>query len=154
MATRAERTALIFLSAVVLAGAMVRVTRAARHGTAPEPAAAKALARQRRAVDSAAHSPNPSRGETPAREGRGVRRGRAPSALPAPHSQFPVDVDRASARELEALPRVGPALAARIVAERDAKGPFGSLDSLRARVKGIGPAMVKTLEPLVVFSSR
>jgi len=66
----------------------------------------------------------------------------------------PVDVDHASARELEALPRVGAALAARIVAEREAKGPFGSLDRLRARVKGIGPAMVKTLEPLVVFSSR
>jgi competence protein ComEA len=49
---------------------------------------------------------------------------------------------------------VGPALAARIVAEREAKGPFGSLDSLRARIKGIGPAMIKTLESRVVFYNR
>ena len=156
MATRAERTALAFLTSVVLVGAAVRVTRALRHQSAPEPAAAKALARQRKAVDSAAHMHRPSRGGTAAegptssRSSRGARpRAAVPAAAPVP-----VDVDHASARELEALPRVGAALAARIVAEREAKGPFGSLDRLRARVKGIGPAMVKTLEPLVVFSSR
>lgn len=161
MPTRAERTALIFVSAVVLAGGLVRVTRALRHGAKPPPAASEALARQRQAVDSAVANARPSsRGGRPARSsappkdtgaGRGAPAGVA-GTDPAP--RFPIDVDHASAHELEALPRIGATLAARIVAEREAKGPFGSLDSLRARVKGIGPAIVKVLQPVVVFSGR
>jgi DNA uptake protein ComE-like DNA-binding protein len=64
-----------------------------------------------------------------------------------------MDVDVASAAQLEALPRVGPALAARIVAARDSGGPFGSLEAL-GRVRGIGPAMLRQLGPLVTFSGR
>jgi competence protein ComEA len=44
--------------------------------------------------------------------------------------------------DLEALPGIGPVLAARIVAERGRGGPFATVDELR-RVRGIGP---KTLE--------
>jgi competence protein ComEA len=54
--------------------------------------------------------------------------------------------------ELESLPRIGPALAARIVAERNARGAFGSLDSLEARVRGIGPALAELLRTRVTFS--
>ncbi|MBA3673160.1 MAG: helix-hairpin-helix domain-containing protein [Gemmatimonadaceae bacterium] len=68
-------------------------------------------------------------------------------------SSSKVDVDRASAAELEALPRIGRTLAARIVANRDSAGPFGSLERL-GRVKGIGPAMLALLAPLVTFSGR
>lgn len=64
-----------------------------------------------------------------------------------------VDVDRASAQELARLPRIGPALAARIVADRDARGPFGSLEGLR-RVPGIGPATAEGLRPHARFSGR
>src|SRR3970282_1179927 len=49
---------------------------------------------------------------------------------------------RASAAELTRLPRVGPALAARIVADREARGPFGSLDGMR-RVPGVGAATAR-----------
>ena len=63
-----------------------------------------------------------------------------------------VDIDRATASQLEALPRVGPALAARIVAYRDSAGPFGSMEALE-RVRGIGPAMAKVLAPRVTFST-
>jgi competence ComEA-like helix-hairpin-helix protein len=52
-----------------------------------------------------------------------------------------VDVNRASAAELEALPGVGPVLAARIVAYRDSAGPFESPEDLLA-VRGVGPAML------------
>jgi competence protein ComEA len=64
-----------------------------------------------------------------------------------------VDVDRASAAELDRLPRIGPALAARIVADREAHGPFGSLEGLR-RVPGVGAAAAKALAPFVTFSRR
>jgi competence protein ComEA len=73
---------------------------------------------------------------------------------PRPAPAFPIDLDHAGAAELELLPRIGPALAARIVADRAAKGPFGSLEALEKRVRGIGPAMAKALSPLVTFSGR
>ena len=65
----------------------------------------------------------------------------------------PVDMDMASAQEIEALPRIGATLARRIVANRDSLGAFGSLDKLR-RVKGMGQASVDRLAPLVTFSGR
>jgi competence protein ComEA len=49
------------------------------------------------------------------------------------------------------LPRIGPALAKRIIADRDSLGPFGSLEGFQ-RVKGVGPAMARTLAPYVTFS--
>jgi competence protein ComEA len=63
----------------------------------------------------------------------------------------PVDLDRATEREIEVLPWVGPALARRIVANRDSFGPFGSIEAL-GRVKGVGPATGKRLAALVTFS--
>jgi hypothetical protein len=63
----------------------------------------------------------------------------------------PVDLDTAAEDLIETLPRVGPALARRIVANRDSLGPFRSLDGLR-RVKGIGPATIGLIGPHVTFS--
>jgi competence protein ComEA len=62
-----------------------------------------------------------------------------------------INVDLAPAGELARLPRVGPRLAKTIVADRQAHGPFGSLDRLD-RVAGIGPGLLKTIGPHVVFS--
>lgn len=78
--------------------------------------------------------------------------------LPAPGSRkalpaMPVDLDLASVREIETLPRIGPALAQRIVANRDSFGPFGSLAGLK-RVKGMGPASLDRFAPLVTFGGR
>lgn len=55
-----------------------------------------------------------------------------------------VRLNRASQAELEALPGIGPKLAERILAGR----PYASVDDLD-RVKGIGPATVRKLRPLV-----
>lgn len=73
----------------------------------------------------------------------------APLAPPGPFHR--VDVDRASEQELETLPGIGPALARRILANRDSNGPFGSMARLQ-RVKGIGPAIARRLDSLVTFS--
>jgi competence ComEA-like helix-hairpin-helix protein len=64
-----------------------------------------------------------------------------------------VDVDRAPASELVRLPRIGPGLAARIVANREAHGPFGSLDAL-GRVPGVGVATLEGLSSHVTFSGQ
>ena len=72
---------------------------------------------------------------------------------PASASVKRIDLDTAQPEEIERLPRVGPALARRIVANRDSLGPFGSLSGLR-RVKGMGPATIDRLEHLVTFSGQ
>jgi competence protein ComEA len=51
------------------------------------------------------------------------------------------------------LPRIGSALAHRIVANRDSAGPFGSLEGLK-RVRGVGVGTLKLLAPLVTFSGQ
>jgi competence protein ComEA len=62
-----------------------------------------------------------------------------------------IDADRATPAELARLPRVGLALAKTIVADRDAKGTFGSLEGLD-RVPGIGPGLLAAIGPYVTFS--
>lgn len=62
---------------------------------------------------------------------------------------IPVDVNRASAPELETLPGVGPAIAARIMAAR----PFESVADLE-RVRGVGPVAVERLRGLVSVGRR
>jgi competence ComEA-like helix-hairpin-helix protein len=62
-----------------------------------------------------------------------------------------VDADVAVAAELARLPRVGLALAKLMVADREAKGAFASLEGLD-RVPGIGPGLLRTLAPHLAFS--
>ena len=62
-----------------------------------------------------------------------------------------IDVNQASATELTRLPRVGPALAQRIVAWRDAHGPFRSLAALDS-VPGVGPKLLAGLRNVITFS--
>ena len=61
----------------------------------------------------------------------------------------PVSLSSATAAQLETLDGVGPALAARIIAWRDAHGGFASVDQLD-EVPGIGPARMEALRPRVV----
>jgi competence protein ComEA len=60
----------------------------------------------------------------------------------------PVDLNRASAADLESLPGIGPSLAQAIIDHREQHGPFRSVDDL-AEVRGIGPAKMEQVRPLV-----
>ena len=71
----------------------------------------------------------------------------AASSTPAAPTA-PVDLNTATAGELDALPGVGPVTAAAILAWRAANGRFTSVDQL-GEVDGIGPARLERLRPLV-----
>ncbi|OIJ37076.1 hypothetical protein BK826_00135 [Rothia kristinae] len=60
-----------------------------------------------------------------------------------------INLNTATAEQLETLPRVGPKLAQRILDYRQAHGAFASVAELDA-VPGIGEAMLAALEPLVM----
>jgi competence ComEA-like helix-hairpin-helix protein len=62
-----------------------------------------------------------------------------------------VAINRASARDLEALPGIGPSLAERIVEERKKAGPFRSPRDL-VRVKGIGPKKQAAIQDRIDWS--
>ena len=174
MATPSEKKALAFLAAFALLGAGVRMTQAVGHASTADAASREALRRQIAASESAGAADRKKKRDRPVR----LKRAKPVSALdsamtapvisspsifdpPKPESKRkgkgtaaltgPVDMDRASADEIEALPRIGPALAKRIVDDRAANGPFGSLDGLQ-RVRGVGPAMAEALRSSVTFS--
>ena len=160
MPTPAERKALLFLAGVIVLGASVRVVRAARGEDHTSDASRAALAHQLAAVDSARGS----EAEARKRRGKGSgarRRSRstsvgdtahAPTGPPATNAApAVVDLDVATQEAIEALPRIGPVLARRIIEDRETNGAFGSLDGFQ-RVRGVGPALAKMLEGRVTFS--
>jgi competence protein ComEA len=59
-----------------------------------------------------------------------------------------IDLNRATADELDALPGVGPAIAQAIVDYRDEHGPFATVDDL-LDVRGIGEAKLEDIRPRV-----
>jgi len=179
MPTPAERKALFFLSGLMLLGSGVRAT-SALSGADRGPAVAAgqpALERQIAAVDTArarSSSKKSSSGKKKKKSPSGSTAGgtaaagsllsgrmavsesggdRATTVYYTSTRPGKVDVDVADAAALEGLPRVGPVMARRIVADRDSLGPFGSLEELQ-RVKGVGPALASAISPYVTFSLR
>jgi competence protein ComEA len=130
MATQGDRRAAVVLLVLAAAGLMVRFWQAP--GAAPG------------AVAYHPAGPRPERDSVAARALRLAR--------PLARGEH-LDLDRATPEELARLPRVGPGLAARIVADREAHGPFGSLEVLD-RVSGIGSTVLEAVRPFAVFSGR
>ena len=145
--TPAERNAIAFVALLAAAGAGARIVGIGDPpdgAGSPTPADRRALQHQLAAVDSARADRD---------RGRGTRRvrGRVPRAPVVAAVRGPLDVNAADSVALEALPGVGPALAHRIVADRAARGPYGSLADL-SRVPGIGAALEQRLAPAVTFT--
>lgn len=78
---------------------------------------------------------------------RGIPTAGAAEGAPSPTA--PVDLNTATAEQLDALPGVGPATAQRIIDYRQAHGPFRSTDELEG-VPGIGPSKLAQLKGLVI----
>src|SRR5689334_19958236 len=163
MPTPAEKKALLFIASVALLGASVRALRAVGTIEKLPQADSRALQNQLAAVDSARRV-KAAKGKTAKPRGRHrlpsdtlaereiSSQRRPPNGNPQlalPTSK--IDVDIATADQLDALPGVGPVLARRIILDRERRGPFGSLANLR-RVKGIGPTLASRLDSLVTFS--
>lgn len=124
-----ERRAALLLACLALAGASVRFI------LSPSPTSAPG--------DVQLQSANPSRGgslQETARRAASLARPLLPGEK--------IDLDHADVTEITRLPRIGPALAQRIVAWRIEHGLFGSLARLDS-VPGIGPKLLDAIRPFV-----
>jgi len=74
--------------------------------------------------------------------------GVTPEGGPQPSGDSRVNLNTADAGDLDALPRIGPALAQRIIDWREANSRFTSVEDLLA-VPGIGDKMLEALRDLV-----
>src|SRR5438045_6361682 len=141
MSLRPDHKALVFIGAIGVLGAGVRVMRA----STGEPAlvAQPALEHQLAAADSSRKQQG--RGRSASKQGANGRRERGPTAAGPRPTRGKLDVDVATAAQLDLLPGVTPTIAKRIVADRMMPGPFMSKDGLR-RVTGVGPKLIQQLD--------
>ncbi len=62
---------------------------------------------------------------------------------------FPININTATSRQLQALPGIGPGRADSIIEFRESNGPFRDIDDLQ-KIRGIGPGIVNQIRPNVV----
>lgn len=151
MTLPAEQKALLFFGAIAALGAAVRVARVTGdHGVGAQPG----LEQQMQAADS---SKRASIARKRTQKSGAPAAAKAPAIIVAPSSRPSsringrLDLDVATAAQIDSLPGVGPTLARRIVVERMTGGPFTRLASLR-RVKGVTPKLLERVDSLVTFS--
>ena len=150
MSLRSDHKALLFLAGIALLGATVRVARAVSVAAPPT----GALDHQMQAADSAKRVVAGKRADKSRRQPRSSSGARpAGASPPSAHRDYKgrLDLDVASATEIDSLPGMGPSLAKRIVTDRMANGAFRELTALR-RVRGVSPKLLASLDSLVSFS--
>ena len=148
---RELRAGLAFVLASLLVGAAVRGWRRDHEERFQE--LVEALVEQdQAAADRAAGTalPSATRDSTGGEGGPAARRtsGGSKALSGTPLRPGSLDVDRASTAEWIRLPGIGPSLAARIVADREARGPFAGPEGL-LRVPGIGPKTLQKIRPFL-----
>lgn len=121
--TPQERLVVFFLAGALAVGAVVRVLTGRRVPPPPPPIKMEY--------------------ELPIRDN-------SPAEKPPRPADIRVDVNRAGTAELCTVPGVGPKMAAKIIEERTARGPFRDADDL-TRVKGINKKTAEKMKRYVVF---
>ncbi len=129
MSSSSDRRAVFFLVALGAVGALIRLIGPS--DTPPGSIAYRPVSTSRTPLDSVA--------ARAARFNRPLKKGER------------IDLDVASGEEIGRLPRIGTGLAARIVADREKNGPFGSLEGLD-RVNGVGPSLLAEIRSHSTFS--
>ena len=76
---------------------------------------------------------------------------KAPKSKPAPAVSTPINLNTATAADLEALPGVGAATARLIIEHREKNGGFKKVEELM-NIKGIGEKSFLKLKPMVIVS--
>jgi competence protein ComEA len=151
--TAGERKALAVVAAVAALGVVARVVKAREARPVATAAEMLALDSQIARVRDARTKSRNGSSKTKARPRVSENRTTPTASQTARDTaRILVDLDTAGAMTIEALPWIGPALAARIVESRERCGPFGSMEAL-TRVYGIGEGMSKRLLPYVTFSA-
>jgi DNA uptake protein ComE-like DNA-binding protein len=155
MPLRSDQKALMFLGAVGVLGAGVRVVRAA--GKDSIPAVQPALEHQAGVAESAASAQRRGSGKKKGRGGRGGRGNAEPNQTRPTSPDRPgyvrgrLDLDIATAAQIDSLPGVSATMARRIAVDRARRGPFASSAGLQ-RVSGVGKRFLQQIDSLVTFS--
>ncbi len=137
--TPAERRGAIVVVLLLALGAAHDLWRASRPLPTPTQDTRGVAAHQ---IQGWSGGPGAGDGADSVRDGRDVHSGTPRSGMTS------VDLNQATALELDALPGVGPVLAGRIIAHRERHGPFRQAEELLA-VRGIGPRLFARLRPRV-----
>lgn len=155
--TRQEQQMILFLAASLVVGGVVSVYKQYRSDFAPDLVTARWL---RGASPAVALADTASGVRPPSRLGTARHAAARDSVPPVPHrpndrrsgkAALPaasLNLNTASAAQLQTLPGIGPKLAERIVAYRRQKGPFQKIEQLM-KVKGIGRSKFAKLQPWV-----
>jgi len=172
--TKGEIQAVLFVAVSMLAGALILLVKQFHSDLLPDlgPATAEEWLNAEMRTQSALPGGNaPAISEVSA--GAGVGGGKSTGVVPNARSDSPradagypvtgvsansastgtdlrVPINTAPASELQKLPGIGPRLAERIIAFRNQSGGFATVEQL-LEVKGIGPARLDRLRPLVVL---
>ena len=96
----------------------------------------------------AAHAQAAAKPSTPMSAAAAPAKPAPPPVAAKPATTAKLDLNTATQAQLESLPGIGPALAARIIQHRTANGPFAAVEEL-LNVSGIGDKKLSELEGLV-----
>jgi competence protein ComEA len=88
----------------------------------------------------------PASGSTPVLQAEGVD-----NVVPTDGPQSRININTASAEELEALPGIGEVIAARIIAYREQNGPYRTVDDM-IHVQGLSDRTIDDIRDLVTTS--